>query len=58
MNYRRHELPIRLSKYNSSHWLYKCAIWPQDGIYMGDGVFDHHVMKQVGYSIVNKVNIK
>lgn len=24
---------------------------PQDVIYMGDGIFDHYVMKEVGYSI-------
>lgn len=24
---------------------------PEDVIYMGDGIFDHYVMKQVGYSI-------
>ena len=24
---------------------------PEDVIYMGDGIFDHYVMKEVGYSI-------
>ena len=24
---------------------------PKDSIYMGDGIFDHYVMKEVGYSI-------
>lgn len=27
---------------------------PRSVIYMGDGIFDHHVMKQVGYSIAPK----
>ena len=27
---------------------------PKDVIYMGDGIFDHYVMKEVGYSIAPK----